>query len=395
MARGNAVSTDVEQSSLVDSRPDLTGSLSVLSGAQKGATIRLLSGMPVTVGRGIGNDIVIRDQSVEAEHVSLQLLDDGLLVNVMQGQITVDGTTHGVSESLQLPCTAQLQIGDVGLMIESGADKAVSGSSLDVSMGPSFSLPQSDDMHDMEVHDSEKQAVAAQVPAVAGSRRLSMWATGGIALLLTGGAVLWQGGVLFAPTPEPQLSMSAMLETSSFSTLSVQQQGSQVTLSGFLETSEESRQLSELIASSGYQVDNNVLVGESLGNQVTDVFRVNGVPAEVLVAEGGVVSATTSVAADTPFARLEETVMTDVPGVASIAIHNTPPPIEKQKDSSVKVDAGKRVAMVVSDYPAHIVTEDHSRYFVGSILPTGHRIASIDNGVVSLEKMGVQSKLEF
>jgi len=395
MARGNAVSTDLEQLSTEDSRAGLTGSLSVLSGAQKGATTWLSAGTPVTVGRGIGNDIVIRDQSVESEHVSLQLLDDGLLVNVVQGQITVDGTTHGVSECLQLPCTAQLQIGGVDLLIESGADRVVSGSALDASMIPPFSVPQSADMHDMEVHDSG-QAVAAQVPAVAGSRGLSMWVTGGIALLLTGGAVLWQGGMFFAPTPEAQLSMSAMLESASFATLSVQQQGGQVTLSGFLETSEQSRQLNELIGLSGYQVDNNVLVGESLGNQVSDVFRVNGVPAEVLVAEGGVVSATTSVAADTPFARLEETVMTDVPGVASITIHNTPPPpVEKKNNSSAKVDAGKRVAMVVSDYPAHIVTEDHSRYFVGSILPTGHRIASIDNGVVSLEKMGVQSKLEF
>ncbi len=51
-------------------------------------------------------------------------------------------------------------------------------------------------------------------------------------------------------------------------------------------------------------------------------------------------------------------------------------------------DPGKRIASIVPGNPAYIVTADGARYFVGAMLPTGHRITAIAGQRVSLERDG-------
>ena len=92
--------------------------------------------------------------------------------------------------------------------------------------------------------------------------------------------------------------------------------------------------------------------------------------------------------------RIEKLVLADVPGITEVNINNTPP-VEKIKPTTVEIDPGKRVAMVVFDEPAHIVTEDQSRYFVGALLPNGRRIVEIKDGMVTVEFEGKLSKMEF
>jgi type III secretion protein D len=44
---------------------------------------------------------------------------------------------------------------------------------------------------------------------------------------------------------------------------------------------------------------------------------------------------------------------------------------------------------------AYLVTADGARYFIGAMLPTGHRITQIQHGSVTLERNGEQSTLRF
>jgi len=75
-------------------------------------------------------------------------------------------------------------------------------------------------------------------------------------------------------------------------------------------------------------------------------------------------------------------------------VHNTavplPPPSAPMSD-----DPGKRVASVVPGDPAYIVTVDGARYFVGALLPSGHRITEVAAQKVTLERDGQQTTLNF
>ena len=81
-------------------------------------------------------------------------------------------------------------------------------------------------------------------------------------------------------------------------------------------------------------------------------------------------------------------------GLARLSLVNrakpAPPPAPPVPD-----DPGKRIASVVPGDPAYLVTADGARYFVGAMLPTGHRITRIDGQHVTLERGGEESTLNF
>ena len=68
----------------------------------------------------------------------------------------------------------------------------------------------------------------------------------------------------------------------------------------------------------------------------------------------------------------------------------TPPPAAPLSD-----DPGKRIASLVPGEPAYLVTADGSRYFVGALLPSGHRVTQIAKGSLTLELNGQQLILNF
>ena len=83
----------------------------------------------------------------------------------------------------------------------------------------------------------------------------------------------------------------------------------------------------------------------------------------------------------------------DVPGLRSHEVENTVP--AEPVATPVVDDPGKRIASIVPGDVAYVVTVDGTRYFPGALLPSGHRIASITETEVLLEKDGRPSSLRF
>jgi type III secretion protein D len=83
-----------------------------------------------------------------------------------------------------------------------------------------------------------------------------------------------------------------------------------------------------------------------------------------------------------------------VRGLAKLSVRNTAEPAPKPMPP-VAEDPGKRIASLVPGDPAYVVTADGSRYFVGSMLPTGHKIVDIGPTSVTLEYDGTKTTLNF
>jgi type III secretion protein D len=92
--------------------------------------------------------------------------------------------------------------------------------------------------------------------------------------------------------------------------------------------------------------------------------------------------------------RAADVVRRDVRGLQALDVRNSakpaPPPLPPVSD-----DPGKRIASLVPGDPAYLVTADGSRYFIGAMLPTGHRITQIDKASVTLDLNGQQAILNF
>ena len=116
--------------------------------------------------------------------------------------------------------------------------------------------------------------------------------------------------------------------------------------------------------------------------------------AKVTVAGPGRIDAEAAERDADRLARAEEVVRRDVRGLDLLAVRNTakplPPPMPPVSD-----DPGKRISSLVTSEPAYLVTADGSRYFIGALLPSGHRVTRIGPGSVTLEIHGQQTSLSF
>jgi len=94
---------------------------------------------------------------------------------------------------------------------------------------------------------------------------------------------------------------------------------------------------------------------------------------------------------------IESSVKNDVPDVISLTTSNSIPVDEVVEESPVaEVDPDKQVTLVVAGVDGYLMTRDKSRYFIGSMLPSGHYIKKIEDGNVHVESPEGQAiVLEF
>jgi type III secretion protein D len=92
--------------------------------------------------------------------------------------------------------------------------------------------------------------------------------------------------------------------------------------------------------------------------------------------------------------QIEIVARRDVTGLTNLQAENTPPQVVPEPTQVVD-DPGKRVASIVTGATPYVVTADGTRYFVGALLPSGHRLASISEQQVMLDKDGKLTPLKF
>ena len=177
--------------------------------------------------------------------------------------------------------------------------------------------------------------------------------------------------------------------------------GAPVRLSGYVDSRRRLNELQRLARDAHPRPELDVYVQRDILEGVRDVYRTNGVEAAVESLGPGEVRVITAELEPRDPAFMRAAAMEDVAGLVRLEVRNDPPPVappeppEPERPPSVEEVPGKRVVAVVNGSPSYVVTEDDSRYFVGSLLPTGHTIAAIAEEGVTLEWRGQRTELRF
>ena len=108
---------------------------------------------------------------------------------------------------------------------------------------------------------------------------------------------------------------------------------------------------------------------------VTEVFRVNGVAVRAQVAGPGHIVAEAAERDDERSRAPARWCAATCAASQALSVRNTAKPAPPPPPPVVD-DPGKRIASLVPGDPAYLVTADGARYFVGAMLPTGHRITA-------------------
>jgi len=350
----------------------MTLELHVLEGEQQGARTALPRGQRVLIGGGFDGDVVLRGAGVAGQRIALTAGDGALQLQVLEGEAEAAGRRVSAGQTVQLPLDTPVSVGGsrIGIVSVAGPEAP-----------PDF--------------EDTAPAVATPSTLRTWSRRL---AGGGAAL-----AAVSIGVLAFAysvapqpPTPQQRAARAeALLHGAGLPRLAVSAgSNGELRIDGYLETTAQRARAEQIVAGEGFAPRWQVFVNEQVASAVQDVFRTHGVAARVEAVGPGAMRVDTTVADPRILDTIRASAQRDVPGLAALELRNDPLPAQGGPTPAIE-DPGKRVASIAPGDPPYVVTVDGTRYFEGALLPTGHRIAGIEEHRVVLDFNGVRTALVF
>lgn len=353
--------------------------LRVLAGAQRGASLDLAAGRRWRIGGAWDCDVRLHGVAAAAE---FELQADGVAWHALAEGLEVDGTPLPAGQSRRVPWLRPVVLDGTPLAVGPCGDAGWAA-----------------------LFDTTPKAAAAAPAApprpAASPRHPQRWGrwlvTGGAAVVAASLSMLALA-VVITPAP-PSLQQQAqraeaLLRSAGFTAVSVAAESGRVVVDGYFDTDAQRTRAEQLIASLGLQAQMRVWVNETVVRAVQDVYRVHGVQADVQAVGPGSLRVRTALADTSALPEVERSVRRDVQGLSRLDTANEPPP---HRPSAVPAldDPGKRVAGIVAGAEPYVVTADGTRYFVGAMLPTGHRILAIAGTRVELEREGQLASLTF
>ncbi len=371
--------------------------LFILDGEQAGARAPLQSGTSIDVSGDLDTDIVLRDPQMVGQHIRLGIGTEFAQLDVLAGDAELSGQRIGAGGSAKLPPYVPLKIGSTTLAYGE-TDSERWADILQPGVDPMHEKSARLNMH-AEPSTHYRQSHKSSPNATRGG--LMLWLSAVIVAVF--GLTLGLGAFSSINTPNTAQQLGSMpdvatvLKESEFNELEVtEREVGEFTVRGYLETREQRARLVRLLAESAVsaQVQMQVLVGEQLAAAVRDVYRVNGIAADVQPRGPGIVHVKTAVANLQQLHRVETIARRDIASLLDVVVENDLPPVSAAPARTLD-DPDKRIASIVPGDPAYLVTTDGARYFVGAMLPTGHKISAISDQQVLLDKGGVMTTLRF
>lgn len=371
--------------------------LRVLEGTQAGARAPLTAGVMCTLATGANAgqaDIVLREPQGEPARVRLTAGGGKALLEVLDGQVQLGAQTLEAGARVAWAMYAPLRIGEA--VVAYGPASLLEWPDGPAGEGLHDAVP---DALDMAPEDTDAQDGAPARPLHPPRRRTPWLVPLGLLAALSSVGALAVSHVVLGPADSapqaPSPTLADALRGSEFAHLTAARgDGGALELRGRLATVAERTRLDEWLAARHFSPVVQVQVDEGIARDVTDVFRVNGVAVQARVQGAGHIVAEASETDPQRLAHAEETVRRDVRGLERLTLNNraAPPPAPAPP---VIDDPGKRIASLVPGDPAYLVTADGARYFVGAMLPTGHRITQIAAQRVTLERDGQTTQLNL
>lgn len=369
--------------------------LRVLNGRLAGAERPLHVGKYLRVGHGLDNDIVLRGQGTTGISLLLDLADDQARVRVTSGQISLLGRPIDVDEEAILPPYVPLQIGEFAVAIGGDAEERWQEAER---LGKAIAVPQSDDA---AAAPSERARLAERIATRLypvrdhfANRPGGMWFLVALGLILLGFAAIAPiteaiRGELYSPR-----TVRATLSATGFSSLKVTRDAASETVivSGAVGSENDALRLRKIMAEKfpGALVD--VTTPGSLAAAATDILRNNKVDAEARAGRSGAIRIITEYLPQDRQIELTAILKRDLPVLKNVEYQMDNR--RGDRDLQYFFNASRSgLATYVDGNPGYIVTQDQTRWFVGSVVPTGHKILAIGNGRIIFERQGLIEEL--
>ena len=367
--------------------------LKVLAGRVRGASAPLERGQAVTVGHELDADIVLRDPSAEGVRLRLKARADAADLDLLEGSVVLLGHELTAPAQAILPLYLPLMIGENAVAI--GDPDSPRWTEAERILAAA-QLPLDDDDEHAQPPGQSWQYLLNNTNALV-SRSMRFVPVLLIAVITVSALFAISSGLPAWPKMQPRpAKVQAVLLDEGFDGLSVSKSSEgEIRIEGVVATDADRARLRRVMTAHDWQPRVNVQTHEGMARQVEDFYMANGVEAAARAAGAGLVRLDVIGSNPEEAGRLQRLAMTEIKGLRRIDISMLPGADDGGRFEDMQEGGGKRVVSVIGGPQGHVTTADGARYFPGAVLPTGHRIVSIEETKVLVERNGSRSELNF
>jgi len=359
----------------------------VLSGAHSDASFILTAGDLLVIGSDASCDICLTDTGVAQRHATLTVNGKHASIRALDGVVKVDGEAIAANRRVSLQAGAEIMLGDSAVQIKLGGDSILR-----------TVLPERNSRA-TEAAEPAKDATQprAKKPFVMAAILALPLIVAGVTTYLLSQPSTPPGANASnnsGPVSEIAAARAAMKQEGLDGEVELSDSSYGIVVSGVV-SRDSVNKLQAVLASLHASVIDSTIGEVEFLDQVREVFRTHGYDAAVSYLGGGrvrvenldenasrVANAASQVRGD--IAQLRELVFA-APGDAQ-------PP---ERALSYDNRSGDRLSLQINGDTSYLASSGGSRYFPGSILPSGHTVLRIVGDTVQLERDGQISWFKF
>ncbi len=377
--------------------------LVILNGPQSGAHVQFNEQGTLSIGGDISNDIILRDSTISDHKIRLSWSDGEILLEVLSGNARSINAALEAGEQIILPAYTPVQIGETVFAIGLSGSRKWKKVVTTVPAAAPTAAYQEDESENIDY-------VPEQTPSQTPLTLLRLMYSGSVLMVLLGMTVFYfqphqtEGSIITeSSTIDTAIrKLSIFLQDDVFAELQFNRDSENILLiTGYVDKKASSAKLDDFIYTLDLNVEKDIEIGDNLGNLVQDVFRLNRIEANVRFISRGIVEVNTVENDLEALKKAELLAYRDLPQLKTLQVKNQIREVKvEQKKIADKKAKNKPVkpgsiVMITPGPPAFLLTSDHSKYYVGSKLPSGHKITRIKIDKVFLSKEGEKTIVKF
>lgn len=380
--------------------------LTILSGVQAGAKISLEGKASVLIGGDYENDIVLRDDVLQGQQLELLIDGSSVSLNVISGTVRLLKGYYHTGQQIELKPFSPVKVG------ESIFAFGVRGSKRWNKVPTTFPKVKQQSAADQAVIAEKKAAAAQQQATMLAQDKEGKAPLTFLRLALTAHVLMVVVGisvVYFKPQEtegsidQDLYRLSDYLQGEEYQQVNLTRNSQGIlTVTGYLENKSDSIRLEDFLTGMDLYTEVSLEVGGELANAVKDIYRLNEVDAVVELLERGVVRVSTTEGDLKKLKKVEKIAYQDLPGLQSLKSNNHPPDIQPEQKAKkiarkklIESFKSSQIVMIAAGPNAYIMTEDRSRYHLGSVLPGGYKVARILADKIVLTREGKRTVVKF
>lgn len=363
----------------------------VLSGAHSDASFIMTAGDLVVIGSDASCDICLTDPGVAQRHATLTVNGKHASIRALDGVVKVDGEAIAANQRVSLQAGAEIMLGDSAVQLKLGGDSILRTVLPEKNSRATEGAEQVKDATQPRAKKPLVLAAILALPLIVAGMTTYLFSQPSTPRGANSGA---NSGNHTPPLSEIAAARAVMQQEGLDNQVELSDTSYGIVVSGVVSRDSVNKLQAVLASLHAAVIDSTIGEVEFL-EQVREVFRTHGYDAAVSYLGGGRVRVENLDENASRVANAASQVRGDIAQLRELVFAAPDDALPPDHALSYDNRSGDRLSLQINGDTSYLASTGGSRYFPGSILPSGHTVLRIVGDTVQLERDGQISWFRF